>query len=271
MGTTVIDSLPRELWLDEFLDAFDADYMLMVRAYFDESGTHDDAEVTCVAGYLFDKKKARCLNREWHRVLARFGLTHFHMVDCAHGTGEFKKLSLTERVKVQTHLIEIIKNRAVIGIAVSVKSRDFFKVFEGDPYVLCLTWCLAGVASWVHTHKFNGRIAYFFEAGHASQSTANNVMANMTDSLSLGCRYYSHAFIGKNDAVHLQAADLLAWQWQTDFKRSHANPPKARRADLSSLLKLRHISNHLTIDKLLDIAEGGTDSVNLRMFRVVNP
>ena len=77
----------------------------LVEAYFDESGSHSGSPVLCVAGYLLDSENAKPLTKEWTDVLAPKGLTHFRMVDCAHGAGEFAKLSRDERIAVAKALI----------------------------------------------------------------------------------------------------------------------------------------------------------------------
>ena len=59
------------------------DLLIMVEAYFDESGTHDESNAICVAGYLFETEQAIRLDQEWAEVLSCFGLTHFHAHHCA--------------------------------------------------------------------------------------------------------------------------------------------------------------------------------------------
>ena len=53
-------------------------------------------------------------------------------------------------------------------------------------------------------------------------------------------RYSAHGFVDKLACRPCQAADLLAWQSLTDFKRDIGKP---RRLDYVSLLKLRHIAH----------------------------
>src|SRR3954451_317639 len=92
----------------------------MVHAYFDESGSHSDSPVLCVAGYAFQKREARLLAREWNHVLKRYGVPFFHMVDCAHGNEHFTAILKERRIKLATSLIGIVKRRASHGFAVSV-------------------------------------------------------------------------------------------------------------------------------------------------------
>ena len=61
----------------------------MMEAYFDESGTHGESLVMCIAGYLLTSEQATHLDREWADVLRKFGVKIFHAVDCAHGEVNF--------------------------------------------------------------------------------------------------------------------------------------------------------------------------------------
>lgn len=245
-------------FFSEFLDSLGADAAMMIRAYFDESGTHAGSPLTCVAGYLFQDRDARLLDKAWKKVLDEAGLKRFHMRDCAHGSGEFRKIPKSERIAIEKKLIAAIKKRATIGIVVSVCESDFLAINEpnGSPYVLCLLWCLAGVSSWVHKHQYEGKISYFFEAGHDRQGLAHRAMLSLNDNPNLkkGCCYHSHVFIGKDDARPIQAADLLAWQWQAEWKNRFGEKKRPRRADLVSLLKAPHIASHLDASNLKALA-----------------
>src|ERR1039458_602548 len=162
--------------LRQLFGTLKADYALMVQAYFDESGTHRGSSVTCVAGYLFDSDQCLRLNDEWKSALDDFGIAHFHMADCAGGGGLFRGRSVVERDDLARKLIGIIKRRALIGVVASVRPEDHAKMAtaqmaeQGGSYILCLLWCIAGVAAWVHKHSYSGSIAYFFEAGHRLQA-----------------------------------------------------------------------------------------------------
>jgi hypothetical protein len=238
-----------------------SDYVLMVQAFFDESGTHDGAIVTCVAGYLFEPDQCLRFDDEWREALAAAGLKYFHMEECAHGVAQFKGWPKPKRVEIQTKLIGIIKRRAAIGVVVSVCQQDYATVAApglsqaGGAYVLCLMWCLAGVSAWVNRHNFQGSIAYFFEAGHRLQSHANRAMNSLASNpiLSAQSRYGGHAFLPKDLAEPdkrlvrpLQAADLLAWQWHKDWDNRFGPTRRGRRLDLDSLLALPHMHSHLS-------------------------
>jgi hypothetical protein len=160
--------------------------MVMLQAYFDESGTHEGADVTCVAGYVFESDQCVRFDGEWRAVLEEYGLNTFHMTDCAHGLRAFKTIQKSDRIEICKRLIGAIKRRARIGIACSVCDSDLRQFQdesahgEGHAYTLCLNWCIAAVSAWVHHYSIQDRIAYFFEAGHRQQTAANKYLMNLS-------------------------------------------------------------------------------------------
>jgi Protein of unknown function (DUF3800) len=234
------------------------DIVMMMEAYFDESGTHDGSPVVCVAGYLFDSEQAFHLDREWVEVLKEFGLSHFHAHHCAHRILEFKGMSDEHRTKLLMRLVGIIKRRMTIGIAVSMSETDFGKVAppiwtKGGPYALCAFQVLSAVTAWAEKCSYHGKISYFFEAGHKHQNLTNDAIEQLASGPIGydGLRYQSHAFAGKLDLRPLQAADLLAYEWYKELKRlKEPSTGRAMRRSLESLLNQRHIQAHYNSDDL---------------------
>lgn len=49
-----------------------------MRAYFDESGIHDDAEICAIAGYFGHEKSWTIFERRWLAILKEFGVPEYH-------------------------------------------------------------------------------------------------------------------------------------------------------------------------------------------------
>lgn len=215
------------------------DIVAFFEAYFDESGSHSGSPILCVAGYLFEKDKCRQLDLEWAEVLHGFQLPYFRMVDCAHGAGPFEQLNRQERIQCETLMIELVKKYMLQGFSVTVDEiqydiwrRDEYPLF-GSAYTWCCWMSLLAVESWAEKANFDGKIAYFFEAGHDSQAESNRVM---TESMDIpGVRYASHAFAKKRDMRPLQAADMLAWH-AAKFRKEWLRGNRKPRADFRSLV-----------------------------------
>jgi hypothetical protein len=250
---------------------------MMMKAYFDESGTHDGSPVMCVAGYLLSAEQAVHLDREWAEALAESGVSCFHMADCAHSVEDFIGMDPGMRKDLLVRLIGIIKRRVEIGIAVSISETDFGRIGapewkRGGPYSLAALQVLAAVVSWADTYSYKGRISYFFESGHKHQSHTNIAIEMLRMRDQEGgvnyLRYHSHTFAGKCDLRPLQAADLLAYEWQKELRRLNMpSKQKTMRRSLQSLLEKTHITMHLTATDLNEAFAKGFASVIGRMIK----
>jgi hypothetical protein len=190
-----------------------------LECYLDESGTHDGSPVLCVAGYLFEKGQCEILDLKWKAVLDRYRLPFFRMSACAHNQKPFEHLTGEECIEVEKELIGLINEHALLGLAVAVNEADYDTWFEkpnqaGTAYTFCCWQILAGIRSWIQRNEFDGKIAYFYESGHASQSQANALMNRIFSHSALrqGYRYAGHAFVDKQNVRPIQTADILAWQ-----------------------------------------------------------
>lgn len=232
--------------------------MTLVEAYFDESGSHEGSKTLCVAGYLFEKGQVTRLSEEWAAVLDKYQLPYFRMVDCAHGNGPFANLSRQQRIQVEANMIGILKRRAGMGFAESVDVAAYYDVVPpelrvaGSPYSFCVRNILDAIGGFFHFHKFRGKSAYFFEAGHESRAEADRVIEalfiNPLIERVYKHGYVSHSFVLKREAPAVQAADLLAWQWATDVRHEAENRP--RRKDFESLMQCGFRGHHFTRENL---------------------
>jgi hypothetical protein len=155
-------------------------------------------------------------------------------------------------------MIEIIKMRAVQGIAVTVNNCEFASVMAEYPqaahiyktaYNFASHTILAGVSSWLAAQSGLHSMVYFFEAGHASQTQANQIMHKLFSANEEQYSYAGHAFVPKEKNPAIQAADLLAWQWYKDKKNQ--NEGRSRRKDCANLLEKHHKAVHFNRDALL--------------------
>src|SRR4051794_30279906 len=93
--------------------------VILAEAFIDESGTHDGSPMLTVAGYLFKQDQARRFARDWGKILEQYGLPAAHQTDCANGKGDYKNLSMEQRIELTKLLIQNIKRRTMYGFGVS--------------------------------------------------------------------------------------------------------------------------------------------------------
>jgi hypothetical protein len=238
-------------WL---LRSLRADAVMMINAFFDESGTHDGSPAMSVAGYLYEAEQSERLDAEWAETIAQFGVSIFRMSKCAHAQEEFAGLSTAERSDLVQRLVGIIKRRMRIGIAISVKDAEFEVAsppeWKGGSYAFCVLQCLLATSAWANRYDFKGKISYFFEAGHENQKAADRAITHIMERplLFAAMRYQSHTFACKTSARPLQSADLLAYEWNKEIIRitSGGTPARDMRRSLESLIDQTHIQKHFT-------------------------
>jgi hypothetical protein len=61
---------------------------MIYTAYFDESGTHSDAVVSTVAGYVASARQWRKYEKLTSQLFARYRVTVFHAIDIRRGHGD---------------------------------------------------------------------------------------------------------------------------------------------------------------------------------------
>jgi hypothetical protein len=247
--------------------AFGGYVTIECQAFFDESASHDGAPILCVAGLIFKKNEAIKLRRKWRKILNWKQLPYFHMVDCAHGNGPFANLTKAERIDVQIRMIEIIKRRAIQGLAVTINNLDFLSVMAEypvaakayrTPYVFCCHTILAGVGNWIGRNPKVSKMAYIFEHGHRSAPQSMKAMDELFAVQEKREQYRAegvgYAFMRKRESCALQAADLLAWHWYKDKKNQLEGKP--RRKDCANLLQMHINTGHLDRNELVSIIKG---------------
>jgi len=215
----------------------------VIETYFDESMRGD---FTCVAGYAFVKSRCKRFDSEWGELLRSYHLPYFRMSACAHGNKPFDVLSPQQCINAEKRAIGLINQYASHGIAVGTTTAEFQRSYSksehiSTPYEFCVWAILAGVQSWLGDSGVKGSVAYFFEAGHKHQGRANMMMKKIfaAPELKARYRYAGHAFVDKVQSRPAQAADLLAWQFATEYRRLREGRPYARK-DYANLVRLHH-------------------------------
>lgn len=222
--------------------------MAQAYAYFDESGTDEKSPDLVVAGYIFLDENVAPFEAEWKAMLEKYGLPFFHAVECMHGTGVFKHLTLEERTAAQIEAIEIIKKYGAKGIALSIDKAVFPAIGNPPlwttPYTFLCGQVLFGVRNWADAISFHGEVEYVYEAGADGQSVAaeETARALLNGESLLVFRYGQHRHATKTEDVGLQAADLLAWHWYTHNRRIKEG--RGKRKDFQNLMGLRVDFHH---------------------------
>jgi hypothetical protein len=213
--------------------------LTILHAYFDESERMGG--LLCVAGYVFSPEQARKFTKEWQRLFGKYG--GLHMREFIHLRGRFKEITQQERDRMLCEAVNIINRRITLGVAISCHTHEVDAISAkfvrgyGHAYPLCCHLAMSDAVIGLNEAGYQGNIAYVFEAGHAHEAEARDFVkvAALNDELRSMFRYHSDAFIPKSDAVPLQAADLLAWEWAKCQDETIEQPIRHVRKSLKSL------------------------------------
>ena len=202
------------LTLLDFLPSKEA--VVVLHAYLDES--ERTSGTFCVAGYAFVPKQARKFIKEWS---ALFGAAGCHMVELLARQGRFKGISEAERDRLLCEAVKIIKKRISFGVAVSCNVAEVMHISPtwirgmGHAYPLCCHLSMMTLGQKIIESGSSERVTYVFEAGHEYEAEARDFVRSMArcSEAKESYRHSGDAFLPKTDAVPLQAADMLAWEW----------------------------------------------------------
>ena len=145
----------------------------MLIGYFDESGTHKEAPVAAIAGYIARVEEWEPIEIQWRQELAPLaakGVKTFHMTHCQGQWGEFSQVPKLECDSLINRLSDILERADIKALWSAVDVPDwnavttpnFRKVFP-KPYDFCFQGVLREIMLWQRQHlDLNEEIQLFF-------------------------------------------------------------------------------------------------------------
>lgn len=209
----------------------------VLEAFFDES--ERSGGTFCVAGYAFAKPQAKKFAKEWRRLFPR----GFHTVDFVHGRGVFSDSTQQERDALLREAVKTINTRRTVGVAVSCSvaevqqhSPKFVRGFS-HAYPICCHIAMTTLGAYLDEKHDLEEVVYTFEAGHQYEAEAREFIKNAVRSpeAKRSYRHIGDSFLPKSEAVPLEAADLLAWEWTKCYDETIALPIRRIRKSLRAL------------------------------------
>jgi hypothetical protein len=241
------------------------DTMAMLAAYFDESGTHDSSEIIVVAGLVSPVFRWERLTRSWQRILAKYQLEDFHMVDCAHGVGAFKSWDRGRRDKLVRELVPVMTKHVFWRAWTAIVRADYVQCFKrdwrsqafGQAYTIGALGCASRILQLAKTRDM--LIPYMFEQGGRGGGRTTAMLQGLIESgqkefYRMGSLTVDH----RRNVPALQAADLHAYEVYKYFADQLAGTPRLR-GSFKELLKIAEAGNGgylLTGDKVLRLVRG---------------
>jgi hypothetical protein len=231
-------------------------YVLVLEAFFDETGGTEDDAVTAVAGFVFDKPGLESFTHAWGPQVE--GLSKpYRSALCNAGRTPFDPPDWPEprRQGLMDSLASLSAENSVAGFVAATTEADYHAAITkspklrnliDSPYTLCTLAVLFAVRTWSKAYGDNERIYCWFERGGYHWEEARQFVSRMYNRrfmVEIIDSFEGVSWIPKTNAPAFCSADLLAWEWRQNLLRDEDGwtPRLARmlssmRADSKKLL-----------------------------------
>ena len=193
--------------------------LLMLRACFDDSGTHARSEAVVWGGVIGSVEQFALLENLWDMFLAEPAdgkprIKKFSASDCKSGRNEFDGWEQGARDLARRNARQIIARSQVVPVAYAVPLKSFNKIIRGR--VLRAFGPASGMAfaacadtALKLARKRNEAVACVFDIGQSSPDLDSLLADNLKRAQSEGISI-SHTFQAVADNYGLQASDTIA-------------------------------------------------------------
>lgn len=221
--------------------------MAVLRAYFDESGLHENPGVFTIAGYVAPEEEwDKNFSPKWREMLGKPDikppLEYFRAADVEGlGSKRFRAITQRERDHLKVDAVNIVVNSGVLGIASAVIMDSYNKFvigkvreIVGDQYLLCFQHVITEVVNLSRAflgEDPNEKIAFIFDRHPRWDILAREMYQKMVDKEEWINRYRlgTITFGDKKQFTPLQAADHLAYETYLCMTDPRALRPAMRR------------------------------------------
>jgi hypothetical protein len=209
----------------------------MLRAYFDESGTHGEAYATSIAGFVATQQVWESIEAAWNKELSyyreRRPVRAFHLTDCLAGTGEFANLDEFFRLAIAKQLSEILGRHDVYAVWAAVMLDDWQAVARADfrakypkPFHLCFEQIMVQLWQWAHLNAVGEKIMPMFAHQTEYKGGMDAVDRAFRMNRTYQCVLGPIEFGWPSEVIPLQAADILAHEVSEYWRHVDYDEPK---------------------------------------------
>jgi hypothetical protein len=231
--------------------------MVMIAAYFDDSGTDEKDPAIVVGGCIATVDNWIKFQQEWDSILSHYSLPHFHMTDFDNRWGLFRRDKFAEenRIPLQSALLDAIKLRiqAIVVMATNKKEYDesihsqYLKVYPFTVYE-----CLSACEQWANEVGYDGPIAYMFDKGGGSKLVGtkgdlDKLKNDLSENSEIMRRFRMHdleswSYGAVSKMPHLQSADIVAYEaWKDLTNNFFPSKQKRWRTSAGKLIMMERI------------------------------
>ena len=229
----------------------------MLKAYFDDSGTHAESKITVVGGLVGTEAQWMQFRQQWaekleHPLPGKPRLKMFHLSACKAGAGEFACYSLAERDAITHDFRQIIIASNLIGTASGVDRRAWDELVVGplraelgDALSPCSENAVSETIRIAGPHPDGDKIAIVFDQG--IDNPRLRVVAECTTRLLATHAWVtSITFDSVAKTLPLQGADMMATE-----AYSHGVEWIQRRDSAEARAHFRHMLANLRCESVI--------------------
>lgn len=197
--------------------------MVLVRAYFDESGIHAKSPIIAAGGLMATEKRWTALEADWLIELGRFKnegfpISAFHSTECEAGEGEFFDIPKEIRDTFFIRLAKIVEKHAPICLWSSIEQQHWdeladekFRDAYPHPFYLCFEWCAYEMARWQREVAESSPIALVYSEQQKFKDRVQLIW-DAYDRAKRVAPLNTFTTASYKVCVPLQAADLVAYE-----------------------------------------------------------
>jgi hypothetical protein len=207
-----------------------------ITAYFDESGSHADAPVTAMAGYVADERQWQRFNARVGELFAQFGVREFHLVDLRHSRGDFGGWSVDRKIELTDELQHIANQSLERGVTAFLSEENYQKHYcalgwprrarKDTKYCILFRACMGfTVDSVPRTPRWaigeEPQLGVVLEDGHKNAGDVQRFYETMIRQFDGLPRALAGLSFANKDCLPIAAADLIAGAaltWETGGK-----------------------------------------------------
>ncbi len=199
---------------------------VIIKGYFDESGTHAGSPVMTFGCFVAPATRWNGFNVKWRRLLSDNGLNFYHTRRFIHGNGEFHGWSDARCLTFVDRMATVLAEHVTFGLSLALREADYRQHYrrDGAPqgarldsmYGLCFRYCLHVIIQRCREAfpTDETKIAFVLESGHNNTGDAKRIFHEIKndpkETPNLFQVLRSIAFMDKKKVPALQAADGMA-------------------------------------------------------------
>jgi len=226
----------------EFARAFSnigeiGDLVVVLVAYFDDSGTHETSPLVCIGGLIGDESQWISFKREWKARLdapldGKPPLEAFHLTDCTAGYNEFVSYNQAERDRITYLFRQIILDTELVSFASTINRRAWEELIGasnaerfGTPEEFCFHKCVEFSVRTLRYNQPGQKIAVVFDQG-----IQRKIEAYASWYMNFSDQHPELAGIGfgkVNEICGLQGADTIAtssYRYGIEWMKNRESP-----------------------------------------------